>query len=268
MRTDYAFEIERALLAPTPRAVRYTAVTRAKRRWAVIAFFLLLGVLLWGAKVDVRQMAVVAVRGKTVTAPVVSKEMHSGKSTTYYLLMDLVTDDYRCIAKESVDRWDYEAATPGERRLVTYLPGRRHVYYFGAVDAARVEKRRVAWTLWLLGGAVAYLVIFGAYEADLRNKARLLRDGLPVVGQIVFRRMIRGKSTTYQLTYAFPATAGLPSSPVRRTVSVPKRVFEAFRVGMPLSVLVDPNGSMRSLPYLLLNQVEIEGAAPPSLPGA
>jgi hypothetical protein len=266
MGTSNTFEIERALREPTPRRVRYTAATQAKRRWAVTVFFLLLGVLLWSAKVDVRQMDEVAARGKTVMAPVISMERHSGKSTTYYLVLDLVTDSYRCTAKESVNRWDYEATRIGDQRLVTYLPGSRHVYYFGAVNAARVQARQMAWTLWILGGVTVYILVFWAYEADLKNRARLLREGVPVVGQVVFKRVIRGKSTTYHLTYAFPAIAG--ASGGRQTVTVTRALFEALQVGMPLSVLVDPENPRRGLPYLLLSQVEIEGVTPPSLPVA
>jgi len=140
------------------------------------------------------------------------------------------------------------------------------IYYFGAVDPGRVQARRDAWAVGILVGIALYILFLTVFEIDLRTKARLLRDGFPVCGKIVSKRTIRGKSTTYELTYDYPFPAGTFSFRGRHTISVPKAAFDAFSSGMPLSVLVDHNRPTHSAPYLLLTQVEIEGAAPRALP--
>jgi hypothetical protein len=70
----------------------------------------------------------------------------------------------------------------------------------------------------------------------------------------------------YELEYRYPSPGALRVQDPTQTVTVAKSVFYLLNVGMALSVLVDPDDIFHSAPYLLLTEVEIEGAVPRSFP--
>jgi hypothetical protein len=274
MSPQDTFQIERALQEPTPRRVRYTATTQATRRVVVTAFFGLLGVFLWLATADVRQMAEVAAHGRKVMAPIVEREEIRKQSSMYYLILDLVTDDgQHQRLEEEVDEDIYKSAKVGDKRVVTYMPSAPFIYYFGTVDASSVEGERIGWTVGILIGAALCLLGLTVYEANLRGKARLLRVGLPVRGEIIAKREVKSSAwktsprrTLYELEYRYPSPGALRVQDPTQTVTVSRSVFYRLDVGMAFSVLVDPDDIFHSAPYLLLTEVEIEGAVPRSFP--
>lgn len=244
--TPQAFVPEPELSGPVPRPARFTRGTQVAR-------FLLLALLVAGvwlvcglASRDLADLAALRTSGRQVTASVMGKHETHGKSTSYYLDYGFLGNWTWVSDDESVSRSEYNAASLGDPILVTYLPSHPKTHRVGQVDEARVARARTAWT-W--GGGVTFVVlglILLVAEANYRNQRRLLREGIPVTSEVMDRKSVPGKSTTYYIWYRYPLPNGGEET---KKLSVSSRVYDQCPPGRAVTVLYDPNRPANSRPY-------------------
>ena len=68
---------------------------------------------------------------------------------------------------------------------------------------------------------------------------------MPVVGTVTDRTAVRGKSTTFSLSYRYPA----PDGDRTKKITVSRAVYDQCLPHQPLTILYDPTRPDNSLPY-------------------
>ena len=121
------------------------------------------------------------------------------------------------------------------------------LYHESVIEADASAASQVA-PIWLFGlfwnGALSVFAYF-VYYVPWRQR-RLCRGGTPVVGTLIDKRAVRGKSTTYYVQYHFVASDGTAH---QAKTSTDSRRYHAAVIGEPIVVLYDPAHPRRSVAY-------------------
>jgi hypothetical protein len=246
------------ILPPTPRVVRGGV---GCSNWFLRPFSLaLLGVALGLFGYFLLTLAWVFA-GTATPGRIVSTRVSRGRSTTYYAVFTYRTPDGWQQDEESVYRSDYDTIN---RRLVgDSLPTTVRQLSVGPIHIAGLpEYSGLYWkplkALFFLAfaGLMGWGLFFASWIAPAREKA-LLREGVAVLGAITDKTIIKGKSPTYRVKYAYKDVLG---ATVERAVNVPDvKRYNALQIGEVVTVLTDPRHPKRSTIYEL-SPFRVEGA--------
>ncbi len=97
----------------------------------------------------------------------------------------------------------------------------------------------------LLWNGIMFIFFYAACLSPLRQR-RLLRDGQAVMGQITGKKVRKGKSTGYELTYIYPRPDGYAQT---RKMEVRKGDYDLANAGDEVLVFYNPSRPKRSVLY-------------------
>jgi hypothetical protein len=243
-----------------PRSARFTPATLWARRLSANLFVGGLLLCAFLATRDLNDLRTLAARGQETQAQIVDMRESRGKSTTYRLYYEFhVGGDY-VAGRKRVSRAEYEATSIGDTRTVTYLPEDPEDYRVGEVDEERIAEQRDRWLTGTLIGAVLVGGMVALYEWDVQKHLRLLREGIAVVGRVTEAKEVRGKTTTYYLSYRFDLTeaAGFANK-----ITVTKALYDRYAAGIgpaEITVLYDPKNPVVNLPYPAVTAARLDAA--------
>jgi hypothetical protein len=136
----------------------------------------------------------------------------------------------------------------GERTVRVRAFGLEPPLYHKAVIEAGGGVASHVVPIWLFGlfwNGVLSVFVYFIYYVPWRQR-RLCRSGTPVVGTLISKRAVHGKSTTYYVQYHFVASDG---APYQAKTSTDSRRYHAAIIGAPIVVLYDPTRPRRSVAY-------------------
>jgi hypothetical protein len=263
-----ATPLPRELTESTPRRVRVRQETQKARRWTANGLGACLLLLTLVGQLNVARVQEVATQGVQTTATVESKQVHKGKSNTYYLNESFLARFHNRVTtvhtSERVSQSVFNAVSVGATRSVKYLPRNFNIHYFGTVNQDAVAARQATWTTVILGGLGLTLFGFWGWNVHLNKRKRLLSIGIATVGVVDKQRVVEGKTNTYHVTFRYRVNDKQRGTTIERktTHSVSKEAYEKLELGMAQVLVVDPHCTWTAVPYNLLTEVEVEGAAP------
>ena len=97
----------------------------------------------------------------------------------------------------------------------------------------------------LFWNGIMFAFFYAMCLSPLRQR-RLLRDGQAVMGQITGKKVRKGKSTGYELTYIYPRPDGYAQT---RTMEVRKGDYDLANAGDEVLVFYNPSRPKRSVIY-------------------
>ena len=242
-----AHRVEPELQMPPPRPVSYPPFGYALVALAPLMVVVLV-ILGWQTESrHVRFLEALRRDGIQTTGHVISRHTVSGKSTSYY-----VDYEYRVGRLSYRGSWrsrrDYDRIAMGAEVPVTYLP--RYPAASLAIRKADltdeyVSRDRYRWlgVMLLPVGMGALLVIFFAVRA--RSYRRFAAYGLAVPG-VILGTTPRGKFV--EMRYA--VDDGAP-----RIQAISSRLAAPLVPGDTITVLVDPDDRLKSIPYLAIQRI-------------
>jgi hypothetical protein len=103
-------------------------------------------------------------------------------------------------------------------------------------------------SIWLFGlfwNGVMSIFVYFIYYVPWRLR-RLYHSGTATIGQVISKRVSRGKSTSYFVRYRFDAGEGAPRE---SETSTDRKRYEAIQHGAPVIILYDPARPRRNVAY-------------------
>lgn len=97
----------------------------------------------------------------------------------------------------------------------------------------------------LFWNGIMFLFFYAVCLSPLRQR-RLLRDGQAVMGRITGKKVRKGKSAAYELTYIYPRPDGYAQT---RTMDVRKSDYDLANAGDEVLVFYNPSRPKRSVLY-------------------
>ncbi len=186
-----------------------------------------------------------AENGKPISATITNKraEVHHDKhGTSYSYWVDFTytfsgqnLQDKQRLTDSAYDDADIGQQVPGKAMQIGSWP-------ICVIDLPRSRSDLVSGLIMLAFSAILG-GIFGAIAIRKRN---LVRDGTPAVGVVIGRRMVRGKSARYYVSYRFSTSDG---TALEKEMTVQKKYYEQSPEGTQVTVLYDPVNPRRSLAY-------------------
>ncbi|MDQ2688560.1 MAG: DUF3592 domain-containing protein [Armatimonadota bacterium] len=241
--------IEPELRGQTPRRVRYDPSTQIARWILLVVFVGGLGVVIWRASLDLGDLAALRTRGATVMADVTDTYTSSGRSTTYHVEYTFTANGVNVSDDDDVRYTIYSRAKRGHPLLVTYLPSHPETHRVGTVDEARIVDQGRWWALLLLITLLLLGSWFLFHDQNYRSRLKLLKDGVPVTGEVTDRDIFTNRGDKYyNISYQFPSPTGTRTNRTR----VPQEIYDACDPGLTLTVLYDPTRPSNNRPYLVL----------------
>ena len=193
--------------------------------------------------------------GSAATAVIMGKHTTHSRTTSYFLDYGFLANWVWVNSDEEVSVAAYDRAETGDPIPVTYLPAHPQTHRVGPVNAARLYHQRAK---WVLGGLVTFVVLGSLFlftEQRYRRHRQLLRDGIPVVGRVLDRKAVRGKSITYSVRYGYTPVSA--ANEISGESTVTPRVYERCLPGAQLTILYDGRHPTRSCPYQALTDVRL-----------
>jgi len=249
------YVVERELYTATPRSVAYTGKTQAFRCFLFLLWIFAVGLVAYCGWHEITELSALTKSGTPAMARVVNMYTTSGKGgMRYHLVYEFQAEGATVRGNDSIPETYYEATRIGDPQRVTYLPGNPQVERAGEVTPERVEAAKPPFELALAVVFLAFGVLVVSSEYTIRTHRRLLQCGIPTVGDIVDREIVRGKSTTYYVIYQIEV---VPGDPITKRVMVPRGFYDECLTAAPPTILYDPDNPESSYPYRAITEVRL-----------
>jgi hypothetical protein len=229
---------------PTPRRVRFTTSTQITRR-GMLSFWIVLFLLLARQAVyDIKDLNLLSQEGKTVDAPITSRETYKVKSKTKCRITYGVSVEGNYFSSRTSEP-EEACLYPKEDSVVfTYLPEQSTVYREGTVGEHRIQNQKTNWIFWLIVVMSILAVMIGAIEHSYRQQRYLWEYGMLATAKVIRRWEVNDrKNVSHYMEYLFQTESGL-------SLRMEKRVGSAgvYLVNTTLSVLYDPKNPFHNDP--------------------
>jgi|SRR5579862_9481779 len=230
------------LLAP-PRMIRKR---RSTSRTPILAIILIVAIILIPVGMSIFSVLepVLLSHAPLIDGTIIRRYMTHGRkgSVSYHIDYSYPQDGIMKDDSQSVLRSTYYGLRTGQRvevRLIS-IGG----WKSSELDLVFQNYAAERWPVWAIAGifdTIILVIIISQYR-----QKQLLRNGTPVIGRAMEKRITKGKSTSYWVTYEFDAQGG---GMIQKKKATQSHFYNRINEGDPICIVYDPMHPRRSLIY-------------------